>query len=121
MADPTALSELPDPAGPPTGFLTVMTTTDSEEKAQRLARGAIEARLAACAQVSAPVTSVYRWDGALETSQEWQVLFKTSQARYAELESYLLQTHDYETPEVIATPITHGGAGYLSWIAEETS
>ncbi|WP_066936744.1 divalent-cation tolerance protein CutA [Streptomyces sp. NBRC 110611] len=98
-----------------------MTTIDSEEKAERLARGAIEGRLAACAQISAPVTSVYHWDGAIETSREWQVLFKTAQARYAELESYLLQAHDYDTPEIIATPITRGGSGYLSWVAEETS
>ncbi|MEU9124133.1 divalent-cation tolerance protein CutA [Streptomyces sp. NPDC048506] len=121
MADPTALSDPPGLSGPPAEFLTVMTTTDSEEKAERLARGAIEGRLAACAQISSPVTSVYRWDGAVETSREWQVLFKTAQSRYAELERYLLQAHDYDTPEIIATPITRGGNGYLSWIAEETS
>ncbi|MFE0381599.1 divalent-cation tolerance protein CutA [Streptomyces inhibens] len=117
MADPSALHEPPDPAG----FLTVMTTTDSEDKAVRLARGAIEARLAACAQISAPVTSVFRWESAVETNQEWQVLFKTADARYEALEAYLLETHDYETPEIIATPITRGGTGYLSWVAEETS
>lgn len=121
MADPTALSDPPEPTGPPAGFLTVMTTTDSAEHAEQLARGAIEGRLAACAQISAPVTSVYRWQGALETGQEWQVLFKTAQARYPELERYLLGAHDYDTPEIIATPITRGGAGYLSWIEEETS
>ncbi|MGD3106383.1 MULTISPECIES: divalent-cation tolerance protein CutA [unclassified Streptomyces] len=124
MADPTALNEppaVPAPAAQPARFLTVMTTTDSEQKAERLARGAIEARLAACAQISAPVTSVFRWDGAVETNQEWQVLFKTASTRYAALESYLLAAHDYETPEIIATPVTHGGAGYLAWVAEETS
>ncbi|MFI1204300.1 divalent-cation tolerance protein CutA [Streptomyces sp. BHT-5-2] len=124
MADPTALNEpsaAPAPTGAPARFLTVMTTTDSAQKAERLARGAIEGRLAACAQISAPVTSVFRWNSAVETSQEWQVLFKTASARYAALEAYLRDAHDYETPEIIATPITHGGAGYLSWIAEETS
>lgn len=100
--------------------LTVMTTTDSAEKAEALARGAIEARLAACAQISAPVTSVYRWENAIETAQEWQVLFKTAAVRYDQLAAYLLAEHDYDTPEIIATPITRGGAGYLSWIEEET-
>lgn len=123
--DPTSRPGDPTsrPGEPPvsTEFLTVMTTTDSEETAERLARGAIEGRLAACAQVGAPVTSVYRWNDAVETAREWQVLFKTSQARYPELERYLLQAHDYDTPEIIATPITRGGAGYLSWVAEETS
>ncbi|WP_030618393.1 divalent-cation tolerance protein CutA [Streptomyces sclerotialus] len=97
-----------------------MTTTDTAEKAETLARGAIEARLAACAQVSAPVTSVYRWQDAIETSQEWQVLLKTTGHRYQELEEYLRGAHDYDTPEIIATPVVHGGADYLAWIQEET-
>ncbi len=63
---------------PPPAWLTVLTTTDSEEKAHELAQGAVEARLAACAQISAPVTSVYRWQNAIESSEEWQVLFKTA-------------------------------------------
>ncbi|MEV5592359.1 divalent-cation tolerance protein CutA [Streptomyces sp. NPDC052496] len=98
-----------------------MTTTDSAEKAEALARGAVEARVAACAQISAPVTSVYRWEQAIETAQEWQVLFKTAAARYEALEAYLLDAHDYDTPEIIATPVTRGGAGYLAWVTEETS
>ncbi|MEU6080913.1 divalent-cation tolerance protein CutA [Streptomyces sp. NPDC047108] len=101
-------------------FLTVMTTTDDAEKAEALARGAIRARVAACAQISAPVTSVYRWEGAIETAQEWQVLFKTTAARYRELEAYIEGTHAYETPEIIATPVVKGGADYLAWVTAET-
>ncbi|MFJ9414220.1 divalent-cation tolerance protein CutA [Streptomyces sp. NPDC101227] len=123
MADPEPLqpAELTDPGGPSARFLTVMTTIDSARKAERLARGAIEGRLAACAQIGAPVTSVYRWENAVETGQEWQVLFKTAAARYEALEAYLLDAHDYETPEIIATPIARGGAGYLAWVAKETN
>ncbi|MFD3438065.1 divalent-cation tolerance protein CutA [Streptomyces sp. NPDC058685] len=101
--------------------LTVLTTTDSAAKAEELARGAVEARLAACAQISAPVTSVYRWQETIETAQEWQILFKTSEERYPELEAHLRAAHDYETPEIIATPVVAGGADYLSWIDTETS
>ncbi|GAA1500264.1 divalent cation tolerance protein CutA [Streptomyces synnematoformans] len=104
-----------------TDFLTVLTTADAREKAEALARGAVEARLAACAQVSAPVTSVYRWEGAVEESTEWQVLLKTTTARYAELEAHLRAAHDYDEPEIIATPVTHGSAGYLAWVADETA
>ncbi|WP_437101611.1 divalent-cation tolerance protein CutA [Streptomyces kronopolitis] len=121
MADPTVPNDEDDPTGHQARFLTVMTTIDSEAKAGALARGAIEARLAACAQIGAPVTSVYRWDNAVETGQEWQVLFKTAAARYEALEAYLLDAHDYDTPEIIATPVTRGGAGYLSWVTKETS
>jgi periplasmic divalent cation tolerance protein len=100
--------------------LTVLTTTDSAAKAEELARGAVEARLAACAQISAPVTSVYRWRNAMETAEEWQVLFKTTQACYAALEAHLVAAHDYETPEIIATPVVGGSPAYLAWIEAET-
>ncbi|OKK07973.1 cation tolerance protein CutA [Streptomyces sp. CB03234] len=101
--------------------LTVLTTTDSADKAQELARGAVEARLAACAQVSGPVTSVYHWQNAIETSQEWQVFFKTTEACYGALEAHITATHDYDTPEIIATPVVRGSAAYLAWLQQETS
>ncbi|MFF5566480.1 divalent-cation tolerance protein CutA [Streptomyces sp. NPDC012623] len=101
--------------------LTVLTTTDSADRAAELARGVIEAGLAACAQVSAPVTSVYRWQGAIETAEEWQVLFKTTAARYEALEAHLKAAHGYDTPEIIALPVVRGSAAYLAWVAEETT
>ncbi|MFE4212464.1 divalent-cation tolerance protein CutA [Streptomyces sp. NPDC056844] len=102
-------------------WLTVLTTTDSEEKAHTLARGAVEARLAACAQISAPVTSVHRWQEAVETGEEWQVLLKTTAGRYDALEAHLLAAHDYETPEIIATPVVRGSDRYLAWVSAETA
>ncbi|MEU3835717.1 divalent-cation tolerance protein CutA [Streptomyces microflavus] len=105
----------------PPAWLTVLTTTDSEEKAHELAQGAVEGRLAACAQISAPVTSVYRWQNAIESSQEWQVLFKTAAERYEELEEYLQGAHDYDTPEIIAIPVIRGSARYLGWVTAETA
>jgi periplasmic divalent cation tolerance protein len=102
-------------------WLTVLTTTDAADKAEALARGAVEARVAACAQISGPVTSVYRWKGAVETAAEWQILFKTTADRYDGLESYLRRAHDYDTPEIIATPIVRGSAAYLRWVREETA
>ncbi|MFJ1612099.1 MULTISPECIES: divalent-cation tolerance protein CutA [unclassified Streptomyces] len=104
-----------------TPWLTVLTTTDSEEKARSLAQGVVEARLAACVQISAPVTSVYRWQNAIESTEEWQLLFKTTAERYGELEAHLLAAHDYETPEVIAIPVVRGSARYLDWVAAETA
>ncbi|MER5182197.1 divalent-cation tolerance protein CutA [Streptomyces sp. NPDC002896] len=101
-------------------WLTVLTTTDDEAKARRLARGAVEARLAACAQIPAPVTSVYRWEGTVETANEWQVLFKTTADRYEALASWLIEAHDYDVPEIIATPVVRGSAAYLEWVTRET-
>ncbi|RSS79814.1 divalent-cation tolerance protein CutA [Streptomyces sp. WAC06614] len=100
---------------------TVLTTVDSADGATALARGAVAERLAACAQISSPVTSVYRWQGAVETAQEWQVLFKTTVDRYPLLEAWLLAEHPYDTPEIIATPVVLGSADYLTWVAAEVT
>ncbi|MFF8639913.1 divalent-cation tolerance protein CutA [Streptomyces sp. NPDC015345] len=110
----------PPVPGAPTA-LTVLTTADAEGKARELAYGAIRARLAACAQITGPVTSVYRWEDEIETAQEWQVLLKTTAARYAALEAWLTEAHDYDTPEIIATPVVRGSAAYLEWVERETT
>lgn len=101
--------------------LTVLTTTDTPEKAEALAVGAVAARVAACAQIDGPVTSVYRWEGEVRTDREWRILCKTTTDRYPDLEAYLTEHHDYDTPEIIATPVTHGSEAYVSWVGEETA
>lgn len=60
-------------------------------------------------------------EGEIETASEWQVLFKTTDTRYAELEAYLREAHDYDTPEIIATPVVRGSAAYLEWLEQETA
>ncbi|MER5967933.1 divalent cation tolerance protein CutA [Streptomyces sp. NPDC002057] len=102
-------------------IVTVRTTTDARAKADALARGAVEARLVACAQISGPVTSVYHWQGAIETTEEWEVVFKTTEARYPALEAHLLAAHDYETPEILATRVTRVGEEYARWVERETA
>ncbi|MEV7563799.1 divalent cation tolerance protein CutA [Streptomyces tanashiensis] len=101
-------------------IVTVRTTTDARAKADALARGAVEARLVACAQISGPVTSVYHWRGAIETTEEWEVVFKTTEARYQALEAHLLAAHDYETPEILATRVTRVAEKYARWVERET-
>ncbi|MEU1078122.1 MULTISPECIES: divalent-cation tolerance protein CutA [unclassified Streptomyces] len=105
----------------PPECLTVLTMIDSRAAADTLARGAVEARLAACAQITGPMTSVYRWQGTVETAEEWRVQFKTAAARYPDLERHLLAAHPYDTPEIIATPAVRGSADYLAWLAAETA
>lgn len=102
-------------------YLTVLTTTGSAETARSLAEGAVEARAAACAQIDGPITSVYRWEGTVRADPEWRVLYKTTTDRYPELEAYIAGAHDYDTPEIIAAPVTHGSDTYLSWVGAETS
>src|SRR4051812_39473162 len=101
---------------PVTGFVQAMSTTDSRAEADRLARGLVEARLAACVQVVGPIASTYRWQGQVETGDEWLLLVKTTAQRAEELVAYLAAHHSYDTPEVIVTPIVAGNPAYLDWL-----
>jgi periplasmic divalent cation tolerance protein len=99
----------------------VLATTDSRDEADRLGRLAVVGRLAACAQVAGPVTSTYRWQGAVETATEWHVWMKTTEARLESLIELIRSNHTYDVPEIIATPITAGNPAYLEWVAAETA
>lgn len=85
-----------------------------------LTRAAVEARIAACAQVAGPVASTYWWNDEIERAEEWFVFFKLPADRYAELAEFLLERHSYDEPEIIAVPIVAGSPAYLEWLSEET-
>ena len=102
-------------------LLQVITTTASREEAERIGRTLVEERLAACAQVSGPLTSFYRWQGRLEDSSEWYCVLKTAVDRYAALETRLKSLHSYDTPEIIALPVLSASAEYSAWIHESMS
>lgn len=97
----------------------VVTTVDSPELAQRLARGAVEAGLAACGQAGGPITSTYRWRGAIEESTEHVVTFKTTEAAYPALAAYVREHHPYEVPEILCTPVADGHPDYLAWVEDQ--
>jgi periplasmic divalent cation tolerance protein len=98
----------------------VLTTVDSADAANLLARAAVEARAAACVQVVGPISSTYRWDGELTTDQEWQVQFKTTVAALDRLRELITARHSYDVPEIVAVPVLDGSAAYLRWVTEET-
>ncbi|MFE7542964.1 divalent-cation tolerance protein CutA [Streptomyces platensis] len=102
-----------------TGYAVVTTTTDAEEKAHDLAGAAVNAKLAACAQVYS-ISSVYQWKGKIERDKEWRIDFKTRGDLVEKLTQFLAEHHDYEEPEIIAVPVTGGSAGYLNWVSNET-
>jgi periplasmic divalent cation tolerance protein len=93
-------------------------TTPTRELADDIARALVEQRLAACAQVAGPIRSVYRWQGKVESADEWLVTAKTSVERWDAVCAAVVALHPYETPEVIATPITHALPAYAAWASE---
>ncbi|MDF3839058.1 divalent-cation tolerance protein CutA [Cupriavidus basilensis] len=98
----------------------VMTVLPDADSATRLTRAVLESRLAACVNRLAPCESEYWWRGEIERSQEWPLLIKTTQDRYAALEAAIRLAHPYEVPEIVAMPVVAGFAPYLAWVAQET-
>jgi periplasmic divalent cation tolerance protein len=98
----------------------VLTNLPDSDSAFNLGRHLVEHGLAACANVLAPVRSVYRWQGRIEEANEVPLLIKTTDERYAALEQAIASLHPYEVPEIIALPVESGLAAYLEWVALQT-
>lgn len=94
----------------------VTTTSDDQEVLNGISKQLIAMRLAACVQISGPITSCYHWQGAIESSTEWQCLAKTSQHLFPELEKVVLDLHNYDQPQLVTWKITDGNSGYLAWL-----
>jgi len=100
-------------------FLQVVSTTDQREIAERIATALVEDRLAACVQICGPITSIYRWQEKIERAEEWLVVAKTHRELFARVESAIRAHHNYEVPEILATPVVAGHADYLQWLRGE--
>jgi periplasmic divalent cation tolerance protein len=100
--------------------LLILTNLPDVASAEKLAHVLIENRAAACVNVLAACRSIYRWQGAVETTVEVPLLIKTTRAAYPLVEALVCAHHPYDVPELIATPITHGLPAYLDWLATET-
>lgn len=104
-----------------TGLLTVSTAASSRDAALRLVRSSITAGLAAGGQVSGPVASAFWHDGEFAEGEEWVVTFRTTAARYAELEAHLIEHHEWQNPEVTAVPLTRASTAYIGWVERVTA
>ena len=80
----------------------------------------VDHHLAACAQVDGPISSVYRWKGKIETSEEWRIAVKFPKDRAKELEGWLIENHPYDEPQWLAVAAEEAGAVYAAWVKEET-
>ena len=94
----------------------VLTTIGADADATALARTLVEERLAACVTIGAPMTSVYRWKGAVEQDREQPLVIKTTGDRLAALETRLRALHPYEVPEFLVLSASGGSTAYLDWV-----
>lgn len=96
----------------------VTTTSDDRNVLVEISQQLVSRNLAACVQISGPITSCYRWGGKVETAEEWSCVIKTSRQRFDQLETVVLELHNYDQPQLIAVRIQDGNADYLKWLAE---
>ncbi len=99
----------------------IFTTTGSRDEAKKIAGALVERRLAACVNIVGSIDSVYRWEGAIESAQEWLLVIKTTAAQLERVRDVIRELHSYELPECIAIAIEDGSAEYLQWIGENVS
>lgn len=96
------------------------TTWPDADTAASVGRDAVEARLAACANVLAPMRSIYRWQGELQDDAEIPMLLKATRSSASELTMFILSRHPFTTPCVIALPILAdiSNPAYVAWILD---
>jgi periplasmic divalent cation tolerance protein len=97
-----------------------MTTVPNKEQAEKVARAALEVRLAACVQVQ-DITSYYWWEDKINRDDEQLLYLKTTPDKYEALEALLIENHSYDTPEILQLLVERGLEKYLSWMQKETA
>lgn len=96
----------------------VTTTCSCQESARQLANLLLEARLAACVQISGPIESVYRWQGTLHRDAEWQCTIKSSPRAKQKLLEFIQTYHAYEVPQLLIATV-EASQSYAEWVERE--
>jgi periplasmic divalent cation tolerance protein len=103
------------------GVRIALVTAPSAEVGRTIARALVEERLAACVNLVDGVTSVYRWQGAIEEAREVQLVVKTVQERVPALVARVAELHPHKVPEILVLPVESGLPAYLQWVVDETA
>ncbi len=101
-------------------YCLIYITASGAEEAEYLARIVLEKRLAACANIYAPIRSLYWWQDTLEKAEEAILILKAPRRLYPAIEKEILAHHSYQTPAILEIPLGRGLPAYLQWIAAET-
>lgn len=94
----------------------VLTNLPDQASAGNMAQHLVSANLAACVNIMAPCTSIYHWQGKIESATEVPLMIKTTADRYTEIEAFILDRHPYELPEIVRVTVDGGLDAYLQWV-----
>lgn len=94
----------------------ILCTCPDQKSAETIAKHLVSLQLAACVNILPGLTSVYQWQGEIETAQEHLLFIKSQQQQFAAIEKAIKTIHPYQLPEIIAVAIEQGSAEYLNWI-----
>ncbi|HZP46444.1 MAG TPA: divalent-cation tolerance protein CutA [Candidatus Binataceae bacterium] len=98
----------------------VLVMAGTAAEARKIARRVVEERLAACVNIVGPLSSIYRWQGRIESAREHLLIIKTRSSLFRTLENRVRQLHSYDVPEIIALPLAGGSSAYLNWLLDST-
>lgn len=98
----------------------IYSTFPSAQAAEDAGEQLVDLHLAACVNIIAEMTSIYRWEGARQRDCEAVMIIKTSKGRVDEVMAHVTRAHAYSNPALLVIPVEGGPADYLAWIAAET-
>jgi periplasmic divalent cation tolerance protein len=101
--------------------IVVFITAPSMEEGEKIGRYLVENKLAACANILSPITSIFSWEGKICQEKESLVILKSKRDLFERLAEEVKKRHRYSVPEIIALPLVTGSSDYLKWIQQNTA
>jgi len=101
-----------------TDKVVILVTAASRRECRKIARRLVEAKLAACVNITQPIESIYRWEGKVADEKEFLMLIKSTRELFPEIKLEISKLHSYHTPEIICLPIIDGSRNYLQWVSD---
>jgi periplasmic divalent cation tolerance protein len=96
-------------------YCLIKTTCATKSEAKKIAQLLLEAKLAACIDISA-ITSLYSWENKIQEEQKFTLGIKTYSDYYFKIEQLILENHSYQIPQILQLPIIQGYEAYLKWV-----
>lgn len=101
-----------------TDKVVIMVTAGSRRECRKIARHLVEAKLAACVNITQAIESIYHWEGKIADEKEFVLLIKSTRGLFPEIKAEISKIHSYHTPEIICLPIIDGSRNYLQWVSD---